>query len=54
LGAEGCCLRGKGGVEVVDVGLVVLCVVQGHYLRGDDRFEGLVVLVSTSERNEGE
>lgn len=31
----------QGGVEVVDVGLVVLLVVDFHDLLGDDGFEGL-------------
>jgi hypothetical protein len=55
LSAERGCLRGEGGVEVVDVGLVVLCVVEGHYLGGDDGFEGLIVLVlsATIEKRRG-
>lgn len=46
VGLDGLGLRGQGGVEVGDVGLVVLLVVQLHDLPGDDRFEGLKKSVS--------
>src|ERR1035438_409170 len=35
---------GQGGVHVVDVGLVMLVVVQLHGLRVDERFQGGVVV----------
>lgn len=35
-------MAGGGGVEIVDVGLVVLIVMQGHYLVGDVGFERLL------------
>lgn len=36
-------LGGEGGIEIVDVGLVVFRVVEGHDLRGDVRFKCLAV-----------
>ena len=42
LGGGGFGVRGLGGVESVDVGLVVPFVVELHYLAGDVGLEGIV------------
>lgn len=39
---KGLDVAGGGGVKIVDVGLVVLIVMQGHYLVGDVGFERLL------------
>lgn len=54
-GAEGRGLGLQGGVQAVDVGLVVLGVVEGHDLLGDVRLEGLdrLDLVVVVDRGKG-
>lgn len=47
VGLGGRDLSREGGIQVVDVGLVVLCMMQLHDLLGDDRLKGLKGTVSS-------